>query len=797
MANVWQKAFNRIFWRNRDKGAPYTPLGESKLLPMDASIDEMDDRILNLNTTKADQSDFLTSLKNITYNSATGVFTITKFNDSTFTIDTDLEKIAVNFDYDDDPTSAHYQNLIITLDDGTVKYVDLSALITEYEFGNTTTINFTVSSSTGIVTANLINGSVTSDHLSPSVMADINAAVESAEGHAEDAEAWAVGQRDGSDVSSSDPTYHNNSKYYSEVSEDKAEDSEAYAIGKRGGTDVPQSDPAYHNNSKYYAEQAEATLSNTVRSFNGRKGAVVPTAGDYNINDLGDVNITSPTDGQGLRYDNQSGKWVNGDAASAVSNLTDVALSNLANGEILKYNSTTHKWENSQDSGGHTIQDESGTNLTPRSTMQFTGDLTAEDDITNSKTVIGVNNGNAYATIDAASVTGHYNLSSAGYKLAKGYIYVYCFYDVFCDNGSLYFNINNQGDKPVAISRQLSGHTLAFKAGATVLFFYNGMGYMQVPNGHMAQNSSGNTLPYRPTIQFKDAFLTNDSTNDKTVVENIKPVTRAQFDVATEDGFYGITDEDDATIEPASEDYVEVEASSDTMGSLISKLFLEVDWDKVTDYAYLTLSDTGIAYYLASLDRIDRNNDNAIFTRANVSSGGARVYYFYLASSGQYYIAKGATAEEDHSSDNVPNGTVLALHYGTSSSVTNLINQAKYTYLESGESVEQAMYVQSHGSQTVIEQSSWDTTTGDTTVTATHTGYLVGTFNVHSCNGGGAYTHGVIVFIDSIPVANIYSQGDSTAEANSGSFCIPIKKGQVVIVRVNNGTWLGKAYIRY
>lgn len=37
----------------------------------------------------------------------------------------------------------------------------------------------------------------------------------------------------------------------------KAQDAEAYAIGKRNGTDVPSTDPAYHNNSKYYAEYAE------------------------------------------------------------------------------------------------------------------------------------------------------------------------------------------------------------------------------------------------------------------------------------------------------------------------------------------------------------------------------------------------------------------------------------------------------------------------------------------------------------------------------------------------------------
>lgn len=32
--------------------------------------------------------------------------------------------------------------------------------------------------------------------------------------------------------------------------------SEAWAVGQRGGTDVPSTDPTYENNSKYYAEQA-------------------------------------------------------------------------------------------------------------------------------------------------------------------------------------------------------------------------------------------------------------------------------------------------------------------------------------------------------------------------------------------------------------------------------------------------------------------------------------------------------------------------------------------------------------
>lgn len=170
MATIWQKAFSRTFWKNRPNTG--TPLGESKLLPMDASIDEIDNRVVTLQQTKAEQSDFLTSIKNIQFNRQTGVFTITKFNDTTFTIDTDLEKIAVNFDYDDDPASAHYQQIILTLIDGTVKYIDLSALITQYEFTDSATIDFSVGAD-GKISATVIDGSITESKLQPNYLGDI------------------------------------------------------------------------------------------------------------------------------------------------------------------------------------------------------------------------------------------------------------------------------------------------------------------------------------------------------------------------------------------------------------------------------------------------------------------------------------------------------------------------------------------------------------------------------------------------------------------------------------------------
>lgn len=50
-------------------------------------------------------------------------------------------------------------------------------------------------------------------------------AQDSAKASAENAEAWAVGQRNGQDVPSTDPTYQNNSKFWAEVAQQGAEES--------------------------------------------------------------------------------------------------------------------------------------------------------------------------------------------------------------------------------------------------------------------------------------------------------------------------------------------------------------------------------------------------------------------------------------------------------------------------------------------------------------------------------------------------------------------------------------------
>lgn len=94
----------------------------------------------------------------------------------------------------------------------------------------------------------------------------VQEATEQAENSAKEAEAWAVGQRDGVDVESTDETHNNNSKYYAGLS---SENGEAWAIGKRNGVDVSSDSEQYHNNAKYYSEQsANSANESSVRASN-------------------------------------------------------------------------------------------------------------------------------------------------------------------------------------------------------------------------------------------------------------------------------------------------------------------------------------------------------------------------------------------------------------------------------------------------------------------------------------------------------------------------------------------------
>ena len=282
------KAYARINWVNYP--STDTALNETNLNRMDLALDTIDDRVITLDTTKANESDLLTCVASISFNSTTGIMTITLKNGTVGTIDTGLSKLAINFDYDEDPTSPHYQQIILEMKDGTYKYIDLSALITQYEFSNTSTIAFTVGTG-GVISASVIDGSITADKLQPNYLADIIVEVGKAQTAATNAG-------------------------------NSATLAESYAVGGTGTRTGEDTD-----NAKYYCEQAALIAGQT-------------------LGGLSDVTLTSPSDGQVLTYDSNSDEWVNRDVATDLTDLGDVNLTTPTDGQALIYDGASQKWVN-------------------------------------------------------------------------------------------------------------------------------------------------------------------------------------------------------------------------------------------------------------------------------------------------------------------------------------------------------------------------------------------------------------------------------------------------------------------
>ena len=167
-------AYQKIYSREHRENFPSekTAINRDRLNNIEGGIDAIDDRVCALDTTKVDLTKANELVKEILWDESNGTLTVVKVNGSKAVIDTKLEKLAVNFKYD--PES---QQLVITLDDGTVQNVDLSSLITEYEFLDSDTIAFAIGSD-GKVSAIVKEGSIQEKHLRPDYLADIK--VESA-----------------------------------------------------------------------------------------------------------------------------------------------------------------------------------------------------------------------------------------------------------------------------------------------------------------------------------------------------------------------------------------------------------------------------------------------------------------------------------------------------------------------------------------------------------------------------------------------------------------------------------------
>lgn len=214
------KVYNRINWENEP--SINTPLNDVNMNHIDFGLNEIDNRVITLDSTKANSADTAFLIKNITFDDATGIFEFTRVNNTKFTINTKLEKLAVNFTYD-----SSTQKLNITLDDGTIEQVDLSELVTNYDFDDSDNIKFLITA--GKVKAEIIDGSITDQKLQAGYLAEIKTEVQNGLDYAKLSKSWCAGDtlvRDGEST--------NNAKYWAEQAQRYAGVASGNAINYRG-----------------------------------------------------------------------------------------------------------------------------------------------------------------------------------------------------------------------------------------------------------------------------------------------------------------------------------------------------------------------------------------------------------------------------------------------------------------------------------------------------------------------------------------------------------------------------------
>lgn len=240
-----------------------TPVMASNLNHMDGEIGALrtetntqTEDINQIKVQKANNSDLLQAVQSVTMNLQTGVLTITHFNGNVITIDTAIEKIATNFRVDDDPTSPHYMCLVITLDDGTYQYVDLTTLLEILSFGGSDRVQVTKSGNS--YTFDIKRGSITADYLDTNYLAQITANMQLAEQYASNAHLYS----DAAVQAATQATAAAGNAANSATSAaSNALVAEGWATGKQNGTDVGSGSPYYENNAKYYNDNIQTIIA--------------------------------------------------------------------------------------------------------------------------------------------------------------------------------------------------------------------------------------------------------------------------------------------------------------------------------------------------------------------------------------------------------------------------------------------------------------------------------------------------------------------------------------------------------
>lgn len=160
------KVYTRINWENYP--SENTAVNESNLNKMDSALNEIDTRVVEHDTTKANVASLNELINYWHIDETTGVITIHKVSGEQIIFDLNIEKVPVGFSMTDDGI------LIMTTDDGTEFTANIGSMIPILTFQDTGEIAVSVTGE-GVnktYSFSIKTGSIKEDKLQPNFLAD-------------------------------------------------------------------------------------------------------------------------------------------------------------------------------------------------------------------------------------------------------------------------------------------------------------------------------------------------------------------------------------------------------------------------------------------------------------------------------------------------------------------------------------------------------------------------------------------------------------------------------------------------